>query len=39
MFLMKSGTVIALETVQDLYKSIPSKKQAVLLANGGPTPY
>jgi hypothetical protein len=30
---------IPLETVQDLYKSIPRRTEAVLKAKGGPTPY
>jgi hypothetical protein len=30
---------IPLETIQNLYESIPSKIQAILPANDGPTPY
>jgi len=30
---------IPLETIQNLHKSIPRRIQAVLQANGGPTPY
>jgi hypothetical protein len=30
---------ILLETVQNLYKSIPRRAAAVLKAKGGPTPY
>jgi hypothetical protein len=30
---------ILLETVQNLYKSIPRRTAAVLKAQGGPTPY
>jgi hypothetical protein len=30
---------IALENIQNLYKSIPRRVQTVLQANGGPTPY
>ena len=30
---------ISLETVQDLYESIPRRTEAVLKTKGGPTPY
>jgi hypothetical protein len=30
---------ITLETIQNLYESIPGRLQAALQANGGPTPY
>jgi len=30
---------IQLETILNLYESVPNSMQAVLQANGGPTPY
>lgn len=38
-FLTEEWTKIPLETIQNLYESIPRRIEAVITAKGGPTPY